>query len=319
MLIYITKFTCLHNQVYIMYCQNVRKLFIAENALEKKFNLYYYIIEEILRCIMRIAFIGAGNMATAIIKSVVGSKRVNPCDIYVFDKFPEKAKALSQDCGVVFCQSLSQAVNSAENILLAVKPQDYETLLCDIKESAAKLCEKTFISIAAGISCSFVCSVLGSECPVIRVMPNTPLMLGVGATAISRNGLVTDKIYSKFCTLFACSGCVVSLDEEMMNKVISVNSSSPVYLYLLAKAMTDKAVEYGMSEKNAKELVCQTLKGSVEMLMKSSLSADELIKMVASPGGTTLAAISSLEKDGFCDAVKRAMDACTARADELSK
>lgn len=267
---------------------------------------------------MKIAFIGAGNMATAIIKSIIDANRIPASCIYVYDKNNEKSSALSE-LGINKCSSLGEACNSVENILLAVKPQDYEALLLNVKDVTNDLKNKTFISIAAAISCSYVCSVLEESCAVIRVMPNTPLLLGVGATAISRNEYVSDKVYSKFCTLFAASGTVCSLDEEMMNKVISVNSSSPVYLYMLAKAMIDKAVEYGMSEKNACELVNQTLKGSVEMLIKSGKTPDELIKMVASPGGTTLAAIASLEENSFTENVKEAMDACTNRANELSK
>ena len=267
---------------------------------------------------MKISFIGAGNMATAIIKSITLSGRVEAKDIFVFDKFEEKADALVK-LGVNKCNSVSCAVSSCDVILLAVKPQDYEALLVDIKNSGVKLSGKTFISIAAAISCNYITTTLDCDCPVVRVMPNTPLMLGVGATAISRNGLVGDKLYSKICTLFAASGAVCSLDEDMMNKVISVNSSSPVYLYILAKAMIDKAVEYGISEKNSRELVYQTLKGSVEMLIKSGFTPDELIKMVASPGGTTLAAINSFENDGFSDCISRAMDSCTNRANELSR
>jgi len=267
---------------------------------------------------MKISFIGAGNMATAIIKSIVLSGRVAADSIYVYDKLEDKTDALCS-LGINKCLSVADAVNSAENLLLAVKPQDYEDVLNSVRNSGADVKNKTVISIAAAISCEYICKVLGVDCPVIRVMPNTPLMLGVGATAISRNSLVSDKSYSKICTLFAASGAVCSLDESLMNSVISVNSSSPVYLYLLAKAMIDKSVAYGISEKNSTELVYQTLRGSVEMLIKSGKSPDELIKMVASPGGTTLAAISSLENDCFNDVISRAMDACTSRADELSK
>ncbi len=267
---------------------------------------------------MKISFIGAGNMASAIIKSIVSSGRVSGDSIYVYDKLGEKTDALCS-LGINKCSCVADAVNSAENILLAVKPQDYENVLEEVKNSGADLSRKTLISIAAAISCDYICQKLDTECPVVRVMPNTPLLLGVGATAISRNSLVSDKVYSKMCTLFAASGAVCSLDESLMNSVISVNSSSPVYLYLLAKAMIEKSVSYGISEKNSTELVFQTLKGSVEMLIKSNKSPDELIKMVASPGGTTLAAISSFENDGFNEVISRAMDACTDRAGELSK
>ena len=257
---------------------------------------------------MKISFIGAGNMATAIIKSITLSGRVPANEIFVFDKFEDKANELVK-LGVNKCCGISEAVSSADTVLLAVKPQDYETLLLSIKDCGVALHNKTFISIAAAISCNYITSTLGCDCPVVRVMPNTPLMLGIGATAISRNSLVTDKSYSKICTLFASSGVVCSLDEDMMNKVISVNSSSPVYLYMLAQAMINKAVEYGISDKNARDLVFQTMKGSVEMLIKSGSTPDDLIKMVASPGGTTLAAISSMTDDGFNETIYKAMDA----------
>lgn len=267
---------------------------------------------------MTISFIGAGNMATAIIKSIINSKRLNAKDIFVFDKDETKVKAFSE-IGVSGCSCLEEVCANGDYILLAVKPQDYEALLLNIKNCGVDLKNKIFISIAAAISCDYICKTLGADVPVIRVMPNTPLLLGVGATAISRNDYVTDKQYSKICTMFASSGVVESLSEDMMNKVIAISGSSPVYLYMLAKSMTDKAVEYGISEKSAKELAYQALKGSVEMLMKSGKDADELIKMVASPGGTTLAAIDSLNKDGFYDIMSSAMDACTNRAEELSK
>ena len=150
-------------------------------------------------------------------------------------------------------------------------------------------------------------------------MPNTPLLLGVGATAISRNKYVTDKDYTKICGLFAASGTVTALDESLMNAVISVNSTSPVYLYMLAKAMLDNSVEQGIDEKASRELVFQALKGSVEMLCKSEYSPDELIKMVASPKGTTEAALKKLNELNFCDVVSKAMYACTQRADEIGR
>ena len=268
---------------------------------------------------MKISFIGAGNMATAIIKSIVSSNRVKPSDIFVYDKLEEKADKLANDSGVVKCSALSDATNSGDCILLAVKPQDYESVLSEIKGCTTSLESKTFISIAAAISCKYVCEVLGTSLPVVRVMPNTPLLLGCGATAISRNDLVSDKLYSKICTLFASSGSVTSLSEDMMNKVICVNGSSPVYLYMLANAMIEKAIDLGLTEKSAKELVFQTLKGSVEMLMKSGMEPSTLIDMVASPGGTTLEAIKSLNQNDFNNTIYKAMDACTERAEELSR
>ncbi len=267
---------------------------------------------------MRISFIGVGNMSGAIIKSIIGSKRVSPSDMYLYDKFDNKCDDFAA-IGCNKCRDLSEVCIGSNIIVLAVKPQDYENLLVDIKNAVENPESKTFVSIAAGISTSYICDVLGANCPVVRVMPNTPLLLGVGATAISRNKYVTDKDYTKICTLFAASGTVTALDESLMNNVISVNSSSPVYLYILAQAMIDGATEQGIDEKMATELVFQTLKGSVEMLSKSGYSPSELIKMVASPNGTTEAAIKSLRNDNFNEILQRAMRECTRRANEISK
>lgn len=267
---------------------------------------------------MKITFIGAGNMATAIIKSILNSGKISPDSICVFDKFSDKAEVFSS-LGVNVSKTLEDACNFGDTVLLAVKPQDYESLLCDVKNLTRDLSEKLIISIAAAISCGYICKMLECDCPVIRIMPNTPVLLGMGAIAISRNEFVNDKVYSKVCSLFASCGVVCCLDEELMNKVICVNGSSPVFVYMMAKAMIDKGIEYGISEKNATELALHTIKGSVEMLIKSGKTPDELISQVASPGGTTLAAISSMQDDGFYELMNKAMDACTKRADELSK
>lgn len=258
-------------------------------------------------------------MASAIIHAVIASKKMNAADIFVYDKQHEKSVALHNSLGINECASLSEACNSSECILLAVKPQDYEELLAAIRECTEKTESKLFVSIAAAISCDYICSMLEVNVPVVRVMPNTPVLLGFGATAISRNSFVSDKDYSKICGIFASTGSVESLDESLMNSVISVNSSSPVYLYMLAKAMIDGSIEQGISEKASVELVYKALRGSCEMLLKSGKTPDELIKTVASPSGTTLAAISSLENDNFYKTVNNAMHACTDRANELSK
>ena len=267
---------------------------------------------------MNISFIGAGNMAGAIIRSLISSGRIKPDFITVYDVNSEKTGPFS-GMGVNVAESIADAVESSGVIFLAVKPQDYDTVLSDIRNSCANIASKMFVSIAAAISTSYVCKMLGCDCPVVRVMPNTPLLLGFGATAVSRNSLVSDKEYSKICGLFASSGTVTALDEEQMNKVISVNGSSPAYVYLLAKAMIDGGVEQGLDRKACTELVLQTMRGSVEMLMKSSMTPDELIKMVASPNGTTEAALKTFEKLNFEDTVYEAMNACTLRAEEMSK
>ena len=153
---------------------------------------------------------------------------------------------------------------------------------------------------------------------MVRVMPNTPLLLGVGATAVSRRN-ISDEDFKYVYDMFANGGVVEILDESQMNSVIAVNGSSPAYIYLFAKAMVDYAEKEGIAYEAALKLVCATLKGSAEMLENSGDTPDVLIKKVSSPGGTTLKALEKLDEKDFYNSVVEAMDACTKRADELSK
>ena len=150
-------------------------------------------------------------------------------------------------------------------------------------------------------------------------MPNTPLLLGKGASALCPSDNISDEDKQIVYNMFAGSGVCEYITEEHMNEIISVNGSSPAYIYLFAKAMADYAQECGIDYDKAMNLICATLEGSAKMLKESGDSADTLIKKVSSKGGTTIAALDCLESLGFYDAVKKGMAACTKRAEELGK
>lgn len=264
----------------------------------------------------KIGFIGAGNMATAIINGMICNNVVKPKDIYVFDLDSNKLNIMSNN-GVNVCNSANEVVENSHFVVLAVKPQNYQEVLEGIKNSVT---DKTvMVSIAAGISINYVVSALEKNCACVRVMPNTPLLLGCGATAVCPSENISDEDFNVVKSMFSTSGVCQVLPESQMNTIISVNGSSPAYIYLFAKAMCDYAVEQGIDSKSATELICATLKGSAEMIMKSGDSLETLIKKVSSPGGTTLAALDVLEKGGFYQTVKDGMAACTKRAEELGK
>ena len=238
----------------------------------------------------KIGFIGAGNMATAIINGLIAQK--GSADfINVYDVNASQLDAMKR-LGANVLASGGEVVKNSDIIVLAVKPQNYAEVLDELKAYADE--SKTFVSIAAGISIGYVQSGLGCECPVMRVMPNTPLLLKKGATALCPSGNMSDGDKQTIYEMFAGSGVCEYLTEDHMNEIIAVNGSSPAFIYLFAKAMADYARESGDS-------------------------ADTLIQKVSSKGGTTIAALDKLREHGFYEAIQDAMDACTKRAEELGR
>jgi len=263
---------------------------------------------------MKIGFIGAGNMATAIIGGLVRSG-FEKKDIFVYDVFKEKLSTFANMGLSVFDSSLS-LTKEADIIVLAVKPQQYGEVIEGISSEATM--DKTFVSIAAGITIDFVRRKLSINAPVVRVMPNTPLLLGKGATALSPSDNVSDEVFGVVKGMFECSGVVEILPESLMNAVISVNGSSPAYIYLFAKAVCDSAEAQGIDREVAMKLFAKVLEGSAEMLRSSGDDPDTLIQKVSSKGGTTIAALERLYAHGFEEAIDDAMKACTKRAEELA-
>lgn len=262
----------------------------------------------------RFGFIGAGNMATAIIKGIIAQE--NSAYICVYDVDKNKCK-LMNDMGVRVFDSAADVVLNSEIIVLAVKPQNYAEVLEGLRPAINT--DKTVVSIAAGISIDYVRQGLNCNCPVVRVMPNTPLLLKKGATALCPSENITDENKKTVYEMFAGSGVCEYISEEHMNEIIAVNGSSPAYIYLFAKAMADYAQSCGIDYDKAMNLVCATLEGSAAMLRESGDNADVLIEKVSSKGGTTIAALEKLREHNFYEAVLDGMAACTKRAEELGK
>ena len=262
-----------------------------------------------------IGFIGAGNMATAIIKGLIAQKGSGSF-INVFDVSSEKLDEISK-LGVNAFSSSQDVVKNSEIIVLAVKPQNYAEVLEALKDVVST--DKTFVSIAAGISINYVQSALCCECPVVRVMPNTPLLLKKGASALCPSDNISEDDKQIVYDMFAGSGVCEYITEDHMNEIIAVNGSSPAYIYMFAKAMADYAVSVGIDYDKALNLICATLEGSAAMLKESGDTPDVLIEKVSSKGGTTIEALNKLREHGFSEAIDDAMKACTKRAEELGK
>lgn len=264
----------------------------------------------------KIGFIGAGNMATAIINGIISNNASLPENLNVFDLDAEKI-SLMQEKGVNTLADSKAVVTNSDIIVLAVKPQNYAEVLQEIKAVTDE--SKIFVSIAAGISIAYVREQLGLNCPVVRVMPNTPLLLGKGASALCPSENISDEDFATVKNMFALSGTVEVIEEANMNEIISVNGSSPAYVYLFAKVMADYAKSCGIDYDKAMNLICATLEGSAEMLRNSGDDAETLIQKVSSKGGTTIAALNKLREYNFEEAVTEAMKACINRAEELGK
>ena len=275
----------------------------------------------------KIAFIGVGNMANAIIHGIV-SRENNPIswnDIILFNRRVEKIEKF-RDCGAYVAKTLKEAVEYADYVFLCVKPQSFPDILPLLGEIDG-IENKIFVSIAAGIDSDAV-SAATNNAAVIRVMPNTPMLIGKGVSALSRNKYVSDEDFCFVCDVFSSAGDIIVIREDEMNRIICVTGSSPAYVFMMIKAMFDGAEKQGLissdgsSGLTSKELIdciCNTIIGAAELMKSSTKSPDEQIATVASKGGTTERAISELNEYKFCEAIVSAMEKCTQRADELGK
>jgi len=265
----------------------------------------------------KIGFIGAGNMGSAIMKGISKSKISNSAEIYAFDMDKDKLNALSE-YGVKATENANEICDICDIVFLAVKPQVFEDVLLSIKDHART--ETVFVSIAAGITSEFIRNTLGNNnIKVVLVMPNTPLLLGEGATAIGNAEGVPQEKFSLVCDIFKECGQATVVPESKMKEVIALNGSSPAFIYLYAKGFVDYGKKAGFDEQTSKELFAQSLIGSAKMITDSGYTIDELIKMVSSPGGTTLAGLDKLYEGRLTEIADNACEACTKRAYELSK
>lgn len=265
---------------------------------------------------VNVGFIGSGNMGTAIIKGISTSSLSDDINLFAYDKDREKVKLLEQ-YRVKSLGSEKDIISECKYVFLAVKPQIMENVLEEISDSVND--DTVLVSIAAGITSDFIRSKTKPNVKTILVMPNTPLLLGEGASALAKAAYVTDDEFSLILKIFSSCGEISVISEDKMKEIIAVNGSSPAFIYLFAKGFIDYAINEGIDEDTAKKLFAKSLVGSAKMITDSGNTIEELIKMVSSPGGTTLAGLDELYKGNLTDIVISACKACTKRAYELSK
>jgi pyrroline-5-carboxylate reductase len=265
----------------------------------------------------RICFVGGGNMARSLIGGLVGAGMA-AAQIDVAEPNPDLRVALNQDFGVHTHAQAAEAARAADAIVLAVKPQVLKVVCASLREVAQQR-EPLILSIAAGIRLQQIDAWFGGGMAVVRCMPNTPALIGAGASGLCANVRVTTQQRTIAQSILDAAGISVWIDDEaLMDTVTALSGSGPAYFFLLVEALEDAAVAQGLPRDAARTLATQTCLGAGRMLRDDGEAPAALRQRVTSPNGTTQAALESFAASGLREAVARAVAAATQRGVELS-
>ena len=265
-----------------------------------------------------ITFLGAGSIAEAILSGIVNAEKIEKGNIIVTNRSnKQRLEYLEETYGVIPEQDKEKAIQSADILILAMKPYDLHESLQGVKEFIHK--GQLIISTLAGISTDTITKELEMDSPVIRVMPNTSAMIGHSATALSKGQYASEEHLMIAEELFKTIGTTTLVKEDDMHIVTAIAGSGPAYFYYMVEAMEKAAVESGFDPQTAKELITQTIKGAGEMLQQSEDSPSTLRKKITSPNGTTEAGINVLEQNHFPRIVMDCVNKAKERSEELGK
>jgi len=270
---------------------------------------------------MTIGFIGAGTMAGAIVRGITASGTVAAGDVFLHDVHADTAQRLADDVGAKVASSPEALVRDSDVVVLAVKPQVLPAVL---DELAGAITERrpVLVSIAAGISIAAIESRLpGGDVPVVRVMPNVNAQIGAGMAAVCGNRAASADDVARVLEIFRAVGEAVELAEKDFATYTAIAGSSPAFVYTFIDALARGAVQGGMPKALATRIAAQAVLGSARMVLERAddgVSPADLVDMVCSPGGTTIAGIVAMEEAGFSPAVVRGVQAVVARDRELA-
>ena len=264
----------------------------------------------------KITFIGAGRMASAMIRSLLRSGKYNPEALACCSAKDGTAEALVKETGIHLIDLDTVAAFQSESIVLACKPQQLSTI-SPLVVDASK--DALLVSILAGTTLATLGSKFQNSRSLVRVMPNTPGSVGEGMSAYASNKALESADRSVVETLLASMGLYLEVKESELDAITAVSGSGPAYLFLFVEAMYEAAVQQGFAPETAMLLAKQTVIGSAKLLEQSNIEPSELRRQVTSPGGTTQAAIESFQANQFNDIVARAVQAAHDRSVELGK
>lgn len=266
---------------------------------------------------MKIGLIGCGKMGTALIKGILAKKLCRPADIIARDAMPKAVEAFRKSVpGCKVAQNGLEVADAADVVLVCVKPADTVPVMAALAPGKSA---PLLISIAAGVKLDALERAAGPRHRVIRVMPNTPAMVGQGASAYAPGQHATSKDAALTEKLLGAVGTVVRVSEKHLDAVTGLSGSGPAYIYTVIEALADGGVLAGLPRETALQLATQTVIGAAEMVVATGLHPAVLRDMVTSPGGTTIAGLAVLEKNGLRSSLMEAVRAATARSIELGQ
>jgi len=264
-----------------------------------------------------IGVIGAGKMGSAMIHGIFKAGVSSYNQIMVSDEAAGALTALKSETGVTIARNNEELVKTSEIIILAVKPDRVRPVLEEVRDALTP--EHLIISVAAGIRIAQIVEVVGPNTAVIRVMPNTPALIGVGASAYSLGKRVKEKDIGPARMILEAMGVAVELPEKYMDAVTGLSGSGPAFIFMVLQAMVDAGVKLGLPPTIAAKLAAQTVMGAGQMMLETKKSPAELREQVSSPGGTTVAGIAALEKGNLRKVIMDAVEAAAKRSAELGQ
>jgi len=265
----------------------------------------------------KIAFLGTGNMAEALVKGLLGAGTASAEEIVCAEPRLERREEIALRYGVKVIGSNLEATEQADVVVLSVKPQTMEQLLDEIAPAVDH--RKLVISIAAGVSIAAIARKLGGGVRIVRTMPNTPALVGAGATALARGAHATDWDLEQARNLFQAVGTTVIVEEHHLDAVTGLSGSGPAFLFLVIEALADGGVKVGLARPVAMTLAAQTVLGSAKLVLETGEHPGRLKDQVTSPGGTAIAGVHALEQGGLRAALIAAVEAATRRSRELGE
>ncbi len=265
----------------------------------------------------KIAFLGSGNMAEALVKGLLAAGTAAPDEIVCAEPRAERREELRQRHGVAVVAGNLAAVQQADILVLSVKPQVIDALLEEI--APAVDARKLVVSIAAGVPIAAIARKLGAATRIVRTMPNTPALVGAGATALARGAHATEADLGQAVALFEAVGTAVVVDEHLLDAVTGLSGSGPAFVFLAIEALADGGVKMGLPRHVAMALAAQTVVGAGRLVLETGEHPGKLKDQVTSPGGTTIAGVHALEAAGFRAALIAAVEAAAIRSRELGE